>query len=257
MRLYYMYSLSILIILILGILFSLHQRKRYTPIEPTNYVAITPRTIIGYIHICQTGEWKRSLTMLLHSIKKYGLYESTSEIRIGIVNDAGILQEDPILDDFKFKIVYVGKSAEYERATLHHMRKSAETDDENTVYYYLHTKGLKHFGKSTEKQVIDWIQLMLYWNIENWRHAIEKLKTYDTYGCNDLGIHYSGNFWWARRNHILHLPTTIESYYTAPEDWIQIKRDNKYSAFDSGYQGAGHYIVTYPRKLYDSPDLLR
>ena len=82
--------------------------------------------IIGYIHICQKGDWKRSFTMLIDCIKKSGLYEKTKRIRLGILNDDGIYKNnDLILEDPKFKIVYVGKSQEYERPTLLHMRKMA------------------------------------------------------------------------------------------------------------------------------------
>ena len=206
--------------------------------------------IIGYIHICQKEGWKKSFKMLIDSILECGLYEKTSIIRLGIVNDLGIVQNDFLLNDSKFNIVYIGKSEEYERPTLLHMRKMAEEDDENTIYYYLHTKGLQHFGKENEQNIIDWINLMLYWNIEKWKLAVEKLDEHDTYGCNDVGYHYSGNFWWAKREHIIKLPNVIAEYYTAPEDWIQIVQEKKYCVYNSGYQGMGHYSFRFPRENY-------
>ena len=206
--------------------------------------------IIGYIHICQKGEWKRSLKMLIDCIKNFGLYDNTFIIRLGILNDSGVLINDEILNDPKFEIVYIGKSEEYERPTLLNMRKMAEIDDKNTIYYYLHTKGIKHFGTPKELNVIDWINLMLYWNIEKWNFAIEKLKDYNIYGCNDIGVHYSGNFWWAKRDHILKLPKIIHINYTAPEDWIQTVRNKKFCVYKSGYQGMGHYNVRFPRNRY-------
>ncbi len=86
--------------------------------------------IIGYIHICQKGEWKRSFQMLLDSIKKFGLYENIQVIRLGIVNDIGEIIKDEILNDPKFNVIYIGKSLEYERPTLLHMREKAEQDNE-------------------------------------------------------------------------------------------------------------------------------
>lgn len=206
--------------------------------------------IIGYIHVCQKGEWKKSFSMLIDNIKKYGLYDNTTEIRLGVVNDNSSVIHDDILNDPKFKIVIIGKSEEYERPTLLHMRKMSEIDDEKTLYFYLHTKGISHFGTEKELPVIDWINLMLYWNIENWKLAIEKLQTYDTYGCNDTKRHYSGNFWWAKREHILKLPKTIGPRYIAPEDWVQTVRDNKCNIYSSGLQGFGHYKRRFPRKKY-------
>ena len=206
--------------------------------------------IIGYIHICQKGQWQRSLEMLLTCIKNSHLYENTKVIRLGIVNDNSVVINDDILQDDKFEIVYIGASEEYERPTLLHMRKMEDVDFDNTIYYYLHTKGIKHFGTPKELNVIDWINLMLYWNIEKWELAVEKLKQYDTYGCNDTYKHYSGNFWWAKKNHIQKLPKTIPEYYTAPEDWIQVVRTNKYCVYSSGHQGMGHYNVRFPREIY-------
>ena len=206
--------------------------------------------IIGYIHICQKGQWKRSLEMLLNCIKSSKLYQHTKVIRLGIVNDDGVIIDDDILKDDKFDIVYVGRSEEYERPTLLHMRKKSEEDSIYTKYFYLHTKGIKHFGNDTEPQIIDWINLMLYWNIERWQLAIEKLRRYGTYGCNDTGQHYSGNFWWARSSHIKKLPNVIESYYHAPEDWVQIVRNNKFTVYNSGFQGMGHYTNLFPREKY-------
>ena len=207
--------------------------------------------IIGYIHICQKGQWKRSFEMLLNCIKKSNLYENIKVIRLGIVNDDGILIDDEILKDPIFDIIYVGNSLEYERPTLLHMRNKSESEID-TNYFYLHTKGIRHFGNNNEQQIIDWINLMLYWNIEKWELAIQKLKIYDTYGCNDLGCHYSGNFWWAKSSHIIKLPTVIGSYYIAPEDWVQTIRENKYTVYNSGHQGMGHYTEYFSRENYEN-----
>jgi hypothetical protein len=208
------------------------------------------KQIIGYIHICQKEGWKKSFDMLFSSIKNYGLYEKTKEIRCGVVNDNGCIIDDERFHDEKIKIVYVGFSHEYERPTLLHMRSQSEIDDDKTLYYYLHTKGLKHFGNYNESFIIDWINLMLYWNIEKWKLAINRLEYYDTYGCNSTGQHYSGNFWWAKSSHIKELPTFIPYYYIAPEDWVYIKRDKAYCIFNSGLQGNGHYDNPYPRINY-------
>ena len=203
--------------------------------------------IIGYIHICQKGEWRRSFDMLYNCIKNYGLYENTSEIRVGIVNDTGVLIEDYRLKLEKIKIVYIGKSEQYERPTLLNMRSNSEIDPEGTLYWYLHTKGLRHFNTPKESFVVDWIKLMLYWNIQKWRLALEKLKYYDTYGCNDLIYYfYSGNFWWAKASHIKELPKYIKEHYTAPEEWILTKHDKMISIFRSNLVGEGHYLENYP-----------
>jgi hypothetical protein len=206
--------------------------------------------IIGYIHICQKGEWKRSFNMLINAIRQSSLYENTSVIRIGVVNDGSALIKDSILQDSKFKVMYLGNSAQYERPTLLHMRASALTDPADTLYYYLHTKGLRHFGKKYEPNVISWINLMLYWNIFRWQYAIEVLKTYSTYGCEFLDNHYSGNFWWATARHIKLLPNKIDTFYVAPEYWICNISDKPFCAYKTDFGGGELYINTISPDKY-------
>ena len=207
--------------------------------------------IIGYIHICQINGWKRSFDMIFNCIQNYGLYEVTDEIRIGVISDTGVLIKDKRFDDKKIKIIYIGKSYEYERPTLLHMRNSCKEDGLLCKYWYLHTKGLRHFRTEKEQYVIDWIHLMLYWNIIKWKLALDKLKIYNTYGCEELKlVFYSGNYWWATSEHIAKLPTYIEEKYTAPEEWLLLVKDKNYSVYSSGLQGQGHYFRRFPKNLY-------
>lgn len=212
--------------------------------------------IIGYIHICQKEGWKKSFDLLWNSLQK-GLYNATYEIRVGIVNDEGIIIPDERLQDAKINIVYVGKSQEYERATLHHMREQSEKED--ALYYYLHTKGLSKFGTVFENNVIDWIKLMLYWNIEKWQLAYNTLvkRNYYTYGCDKTKVKhhlrcYSGNFWWATSEHIKTLSKIIGPDYNDPEFWItRTNNDKQYTVFNSGLEDWGdHYTKPCPENTY-------
>jgi hypothetical protein len=207
--------------------------------------------IIGYIHVCQRGDWRRSFSLLINAVKNSQLYDNVNIIRIGVVNDVGAVMEDPLLKDAKFEVLYLGASAQYERPTLLHMRAQAENDPVDTVYFYLHTKGIKHFGTNKERNVIGWINLMLYWNIVRWRYATEILKTYNIYGCDYLINHFSGNFWWATAKHIQKLPKTIASYYVAPEFWVTLIKEKLYSAYCSDYAGGGLYLHYLPPEKYN------
>ena len=210
--------------------------------------------IIGYIHICQKKGWEKSFDMLFNCIKNSSLYESTTKIRLGVLSDNDKFIDNDRFNDPKFEIIYKGNSSEYERPTLLHMRNKSESDDISTCYYYLHTKGISHFGNSNEQNIIDWINLMLYWNIEKWEKAILVLNRFNTYGCNYINHsnHYSGNFWWAKNSHIRTLPKYIPSHYIAPEEWVTINKNKIFCIFKSGYEGMGHYTNPYPRCNYDS-----
>jgi hypothetical protein len=202
--------------------------------------------IIGYIHVCQKEGWKRSFDYLWKAITESGLYDATHKIRVGIVSESGILYPDKRFEDSKIEIIHIGKNNEYERPTLLHMRKNSETDPLNTYYYYLHTKGIKHWGTKWDSAITSWIHSMLDWNIYKWKSVVEKLKEYETYGIHWKELHYSGNFWWARSDHIQKLSKTIPSYYTAPEDWILTNKDNMYCAFNCGKD----FVIPYPAGVY-------
>jgi hypothetical protein len=217
--------------------------------------------IIGYIHICQKPGWQQIYDILFNKIKTSGLYDNTREIRLSVLSDNNEYVDDIRLHDPKIVIVYKGRSEEYERPTLLQIKAQCEIDPPNTLYYYLHTKGLSHLGKDTEPNVLDWIHLMLYWNIERWENAISIVTQdcYWTYGCNHTGIHYSGNFWWSKPSHIKRLSDYIPDYYTAPEDWVTMLYYGQYkvpihaeyySAFNSGLEGMGHYSNSYPESKY-------
>lgn len=232
--------LVLLLFLIIILFFSLYFFNSYLEQHSNK------KNIVGYIHVCQKGDWKKSYNLLIESIKKSGLYDNVTEIRLGIINDYGKLIDDKLFNDDKMKIIYVGNSKEYERPTLLHMKKSSNIDFDNTVYFYLHTKGIKHFNTKYENDVIKWIRDMLYWNIELWENAINKLNNYETYGCNYNGIHYAGNFWWATKKHIEKLPNEIPDYYTAPEDWVTTNKDNIYCVNNC----QDDFKSPYPPELY-------
>jgi len=207
--------------------------------------------IICYIHVCQKGLWEKIYDKIIRKIKCSGLYNACREIRIGIVNDSEILTNSNKFDDDKIKIITVQNSAKYERATLLHMSESSEKED--CQYFYCHTKGITRIGcndKKMERCVKDWINLMLYWNVSNWKLASKKLMKNDIYGCeysNTPVNHFSGNFWWANSQYIRTLPKTIGNDYTDPEFWI-FKRSSMplyCNIFSSGIDGGEHYFKRF------------
>jgi hypothetical protein len=179
-------------------------------------------------------------------IKRHGLYEHTKEIRVGIVNDNKILIDDIRFNDSKIKILFVKDSSEYERPTLLHMKEECYNDPKGTLYYYLHTKGIQHFNTEKEAVAVNWVNQMLYWNIQKWEKAVKILKNYETYGCNYNDNHYSGNFWWSTAEHIKKLPDSIGGNYRAPEDWILENKDNMYCVHNC----SSNYVELYPVGFY-------
>ena len=218
-------------------------------------MSISNRHVIGYFHICQKNGWERSFDLIYSYLKKSGLYDRSHEIRCGVVNDDAYIVHNTRFDDPKLKIIVYEKSDKYERPTLLHMKEYSNTDPVNTAYYYLHTKGLRHYGTETEQNVIDWIKLLLYWNITKWEMALNMLYYFDTYGCNAcFKDHYSGNFWWTNIDHVKALPNYIEDYYIAPERWVCAKNDVMFNIYSSGLQGGSNYYHPCPEHTYFIPD---
>jgi len=197
--------------------------------------------------------------MLITAIINSGLYDSCAEIRCGVLNDLGQIDGNRnLLADYpKFKIIYVGRCHEYERPTLLHMRQYSEIDGPNTKYFYVHTKGLRWFGTSSEPFVLDWIKLLIYWNLEKWRDAVIALDNHDMYGCNYYKrdqhnpSHYSGNFFWVSQQYLKTIPSGIGGGYNDPEFWLCSNDSHTYyNAFSSGYEGMGHYTNLFPESRY-------
>ena len=138
-------------------------------------MSISNRHVIGYFHICQKDGWERSFDLIFFYLKHSGLYDRSHEIRCGVVNDDGYIIPNERFNDPKLKIIVYQTSEKYERPTLLHMKEYSNTDPSNTAYYYLHTKGLRHYGTETEQNVIDWIKLLLYWNVTKWKIALNML----------------------------------------------------------------------------------
>ena len=201
--------------------------------------------IIIYVHICQFSYWQILFTKIMNAIKESGLYDQCKEIRLGVVNHIDKVVDEPILNDPKISCIIHGHCSLYERNTLLHIRKKSE--EEYAQYLYVHTKGLKYLDGSREQFesdcVKDWVDLMIHWNIYNWRKAIEMLISNDVYGCEffrDPQPHFSGNFWWANSRYIQTLPKEIGSEYYDPEFWI-CKRDNPIicNIFSTGLPSGG------------------
>lgn len=226
-------------------------------------------TIIGYIHIATIGLWKISFEMLLAAVVNSGLYRRSESIKcIVVAEDTVSFRELSSADQFtsltKLQFFYGGNISMYERATLHTMKHDAESAVPNTLYWYLHTKGIRRFGTKSESTVKDWIKLMLFWNIEKWRFPLFYLQKYSTYGINLINfprLHYSGNFWWATAEYLASLDHVIGEGYYDPEMWIgSMIGHNKsrscciFTMTDGIHYGWGSYESRLYEWQYKSPE---
>jgi len=199
--------------------------------------------IIGYFHVCMLPNWEKSFDMIFPKIVDSGLLSASEELRIGVLTPDGqspqSLDKENRLSQYpNMHIVYQGDVSEFERPTLTHMHDHAVYGGSpDTIYYYVHTKGITHFGLETEATVTEWIHHLVDCNITNWRDAVRRLETHDTYGCSYNGMHYVGNMWFATSEHIRKLPREIPPDYIGPENWVLLNKDNVYCASNCDGKG--------------------
>jgi len=121
--------------------------------------------------------------------------------------------------------------------------------------FYLHTKGVSKINESNYTNIVDWRNLLMYFNVERVHDIFEAFKSeYNTFGClfkefGNLRI-YDGNFWWAKGEYIktLNLDSVRKNRTNAEMNFIQMGDNWKpYTIYNSN---VNHYQTPYPKEKY-------
>ena len=179
--------------------------------------------ILGYWHVYMINHWYSVVTDQMRILLTSGLYDACDEISIGCI---GFPEEKALLEKLvvnlypKLKIKYFSENPmEYEFPTL----KLIEADITPHVGFYFHTKSIT---RPFETIINHW-RMWLNESILNlWREHYERVcNGYDVSSVNEMKSpdHFSGNFWWFRRDYIYRLPkidTLDKNNRFAAEQWI-------------------------------------
>lgn len=239
-----------------------------TSIPATNAPATnTPATSISekiyiYFHICTINNWTKVVTKLYNKIIQSGLINLVEKINIVVLGtEESVKQVTEILNSHKVSVIFHSSNVRiYERKCLELLREHACKEDFKVLY--IHSKGVSK--QRREGYISDWVDLMIYFNIERHQDCIKILDEHDCCGVNLIKIntandlkhvsgsmctdHFSGNFWWAASKYLQRLPATVGPKYLDPEVWIaQASVKNMYSFWQSGVV---HYNQRYPRTMY-------
>jgi hypothetical protein len=154
----------------------------------------------------------------------------------------------------KMNIIYHSKDIGlYENMIVSLLQKDCQTEQFKVLY--LHTKGVTKYTCSSYHKIKDWVDLMLYYNVEKHDIALEFLKNNDTCGVlfvKERGI-YAGNFWWANSNYIEKLEPGFNSKYGYAEEFITKKNEKFLSKHACLYNSkTDHYKQKYPRTEYEN-----
>lgn len=222
---------------------------------------------IIFIHAALLDKCKERILQYLNIIKEANIADTLSHIFICFIGDNPIPITEIILSQFSFgsKVILKRLSSQlsdYELPTLQLLYEYSKQNPDCNVLY-LHTKNV---GKDINLCIEDQIEYMLYFNIIQWENCMNQLKTANTCGVdlrNEPTLHYSGNFWWAKTNYIITLPSPYEfnnlKRYPNPlnslrhnqEFWICYDKNASHSSlWDCGINCYQRHLHRYPKELY-------
>ena len=163
------------------------------------------RQVSGFVTVACMGHYADVLSEILDSLHESGLYDRARVIELAALgpDDDRRAVESIIRSSPKIRLGYTSADlGEYEFPALALLQDAARTRDDH--FFYLHTKGVSRSAMSQHARY--WRALMLHHVVERHAECLEALASHDCAGTNWRGNHYSGNFWWARAEHIRRLP---------------------------------------------------
>tara|TARA_B000000557_G_scaffold148350_1_gene120524 strand:- start:588 stop:1238 length:651 start_codon:yes stop_codon:yes gene_type:complete len=193
------------------------------------------------------------LEYLLKKVIETGLIKKLNKLYIVNIGKKLDFSNIPIAEQYKEPIHIINYSRNtslYELPTLELMRIYSKFNT-NCNILYLQTKGIS-YDRNLDT-VNDWIELMLYWNVEKHDNCLEFLNTtnIDTIGCNistEPSPHYSGNFWWAKSTWINKLEKITKQEKALAEWWLMSQENGNHKCLYSS--NVNHYNETFPRCKY-------
>ena len=183
------------------------------------------RPVIVFSHNYLTKDWRTIVGEQLGLLKRTGLYAKAGKICFGVYSDdfdslAEFQDMVRKLDTESKASITFHRTNDSERQTLILLQETCREFPEADVLYY-HTKGVTTDPFSQPEKyrtVTSWRHAMEYFCMEKWPMCVELLKTHDCVGIlyanwkNDFFemVYFSGNFWWARSEHVNRTPPMSE-----------------------------------------------
>lgn len=227
-----------------------------------------PKKQICFIHSChmeKTGT--KRLDYLIRKIKESGLLE---ELEAVYINNIGISINCNYGNKFHINNESEDPSL-FEIPTLNKVITFSQSNP-NCNILYLHTKGLRHDAKNKKEN--DWIDMMLYFTVEQYEICLQKLdENIDVVGCDYYNSdgkernpkHFSGNFWWANTHYLSTLPLLKEvnqlhavlpgaKYGGRPCHAEFLVCKNNPRVYEMHNCKINHYMMEYPGSKYRMND---
>lgn len=202
---------------------------------------------VCFIHSCTLPDkGTNRLDYLINYIRDSSLYDKLSKIYI---NNIGLSIENKYGDKFEVSN-YSTETNLFEIPTLNKMIKYSRNNP-NTNILYLHSKGITYNDKYEE--ILDWINLMLYFLIDKHEECLNFLNIVDAVGSNYYTLpfeHYSGNYWWVNTDYFKKLNLISENNVDKMvAEQMLFKKNPKFHAMYTS--NVNHYCNKYPRNIYE------
>jgi hypothetical protein len=168
-----------------------------------------------FFHLFCVADFRDRFRAAHRRILRAGLLDGDTNIHLCAVGDPGDLVGLPgvVLH------ARTDASATFEGFTLDHLVAHCRSEPSVTDVLYLHGKGVT---RPRSRTVRDWVALMQHFLIDRHEETRRALAAHDTVGVNfstQVAPHYSGNFWWARADHLRARPPAPTDR-RGPEFWL-------------------------------------
>jgi hypothetical protein len=174
-----------------------------------------PRKIHVFWHVWLHGKWRPIVAEQIVLLRASGLYDAADSITVSV---CGSLSEQALFEEFlkaARKVVIGNRGTDplkYEFPALQMAWDQASSTPKGTSYdvCYFHSKGVRY----ENDQASQWRDILNHGVINRWQTHVKALNDgFAVSGQNYLPAsktypsHFSGNFWWARSEHIASLPS--------------------------------------------------
>ena len=198
-----------------------------------------PKIIYGVYFICCINNYLDIIKEQLNEVKQSGLYNDTTELLFFITlyhEDDNELKQ--ILEEFdtqnKIKLITTPENL-FEKYAIRNYKNYITTTEDYYIYYF-HTKGVGKNDINNSSIFSKTRQILNFFTLNKYKISIELLEKYDAVGCSLYRYpktHFSGNFWWSKKTHVIQLNDKIGDGYLAPEMYICSNSDGKYVSLNN------------------------
>lgn len=232
------------------------------------------KKIYVYIHLPVMGKYQEAVSYLLSRIYDSGLYSAITKLKLSVVGNYAEFESWFNIQPYDVsKVELINQSVGIETCeffTLHQIYADAKSEDFYCLY--LHPKGIT---RPDNVNIQDWLECMLYFNIDSYRACLNELSEFDAVGINLQGnpedlkedpltwgygkapLHFSGGFWWAKSEYInktLPDPLSLapngqyKKYRMCCEMWLCMNENINPKCLHQS--GVDHYHNRYPIEKY-------